>query len=198
MEEKKPLPWLKTGRSLCLASASPRRLELLRQVGMEPVVYPTKVDESLRAGEAPLVYVERMAQSKAKAGLASGEGYILGADTIVVLDGAILGKPKDEADAIEMLSRLSGQGHQVITAVALIRASDGKIQMQTVESQVWFKKNSPQEIAAYVATKEPMDKAGSYGIQGVGAFMVEKIAGSYTAVVGLPLCETLALLTNSN
>jgi septum formation protein len=130
--------------------------------------------------------------------LVSGYETVLGADTVVVLDGEALGKPKSESDAIKMLTRLSGRSHQVFTTIALIRSGSDEIVTRTVETRVWFKKNSSEEIAAYVATKEPMDKAGSYGIQGIGAFMVEKIEGSYTAVVGLPLFETLGLLSNSN
>jgi septum formation protein len=198
MREKKPLPWLETGYSLCLASASPRRLELLQQVGIEPFVYPTKVDETVLKKESPKLYAKRMARTKAKAGVLSGYKNVLGADTVVVLNGEILGKPKDEQDAINMLTRLSGQKHQVLTAVALILQNSPTIHSRVVKSDVWFKKNTEAEIAAYVATQEPFDKAGSYAIQGVGTFMVKKIAGSYSGVVGLPLFETLQLLTNSN
>ena len=198
MEDKKPMPWLKNATPLCLASASPRRLELLQQAGIEPFVHATKVDETVKPSESPHHYVERMAREKAQAGLVSGYETVLGADTVVVLDGEALGKPKSESDAIKMLTRLSGRSHQVFTTIALIRSGSDEIVTRTVETRVWFKKNSSEEIAAYVATKEPMDKAGSYGIQGIGAFMVEKIEGSYTAVVGLPLFETLGLLSNSN
>ncbi|MBF0358831.1 MAG: septum formation inhibitor Maf [Magnetococcales bacterium] len=198
MRDKKPLPWLEADYSLCLASASPRRLELLRQVGIEPFIYPTKVDETVLKKETPKLYAKRMAITKAKAGLQSGYKNILGADTVVVLNGKILGKPKDEQDAINMLTRLSGQKHHVLTAIAMILQNSSTIHSRTVKSDVWFKKNTEAEIAAYVATQEPFDKAGSYAIQGVGSFMVEKIAGSYSGVVGLPLFETLQLLINSN
>jgi septum formation protein len=198
MEDKKPLPWLKNGHSICLASASPRRLELLQQAGIEPFVFPTEVDETMEAKELPVQYVERMARTKARAGLQSGYKTVLGADTIVVLDGEIFAKPKSKLDAMAMLGRLSGQKHQVITAIAMIFPNEPEIQSRVITTQVWFKKSTEQEIAAYVATNEPMDKAGSYGIQGIGTFMVEKIEGSYTGVVGLPLFETLELLTNYN
>ncbi|MBF0447968.1 MAG: septum formation inhibitor Maf [Magnetococcales bacterium] len=198
MEAKKPLPWLKNGRDLCLASASPRRLELLQQVGLAPFVFPVQIDESVSGNESPLDYVQRMAQTKARAGAASGYGWVLAADTVVVIDGRPLGKPTDEAEAAEMLACLSGRQHQVMTAIALLGPTTDVSHSEVVVTDVWFKKITVDEIEAYVATKEPMDKAGSYGIQGVGAFMVEKIEGSYTAVVGLPLCETLALLTNYN
>lgn len=196
MEEKKTLPWLSLADNLCLASASPRRLALLRQVGLEPSVYPTHVDESVRNREAPHHYVTRMAETKARAGRLSGHRLVLAADTIVVLEGKILGKPVDSQAAAAMLHRLSGREHQVITVVALLDTHRDILQSTLVSTRVRFKKTTEEEILAYLATGEPMDKAGSYGIQGVGAFLVEQIHGSYTGVVGLPLYETLALLMN--
>ncbi|MBF0193513.1 MAG: septum formation inhibitor Maf [Magnetococcales bacterium] len=198
MTGKKQLFWLKKGRTICLASASPRRLELLVQVGIEPFVYPTDVNETIYKKEKPKKYAKRMAIAKAQAGLKSGHDIILGADTVVVLDGKVLGKPADKRDAINMLSKLSGRQHKVITAIAIISPKTDKILAKEVETKVWFKKVSKSDIRKYVATNEPMDKAGSYGIQGVGAFLVKKIKGSYSGVVGLPLFETLHLLTNSN
>lgn len=198
MADKKPLPWLKNSQNLCLASASPRRLELLQQAGIKPTVFSTAVDETHNVGESPNQYVQRMAVAKAQAGAASGLTTILAADTIVVVDGEILGKPKDAMDAEKMLAKLSNRQHQVISAIALQTPNQEQIQTRIVTTKVWFKKISRAEIGAYVATKEPLDKAGSYGIQGFGAFMVEKIEGSYSGVVGLPLHETLQLLTNYN
>jgi septum formation protein len=181
-----------------LASASPRRLELLGQIGIEPFVYLTDVNETVFKKEKPKEYAKRMAIAKAKAGLKSGHDIIIGADTVVVLDSKILGKPIDELDAINMLGRLSGRQHKVITAIAVILPTKDKTLVKEVETKVWFKKISKTEIYKYVATNEPMDKAGAYGIQGIGAFLVKKIEGSYSGVVGLPLFETLQLLTNSN
>jgi septum formation protein len=148
--------------------------------------------------EKPKLYAKRMARAKAQDGLKTGYDIIIGADTVVVLDGKILGKPIDESDAKNMLGRLSGRQHKVITAIAVIFPKTGRILAKEVETKVWFKKISKTEIDRYVATSEPMDKAGAYGIQGVGAFLVMKIKGSYSGVVGLPLYETLQLLTNSN
>ncbi len=198
MADKKPLPWLKKGWTLCLASASPRRRELLSQVGIVPYIFPTSIDESVDAGESPVEYVKRMAVSKARAGLVSGHERILAADTIVVLDGKILGKPRDAEEAGRMLGDLSGREHLVITAIAMTHGSGDEIHSKSVQSRVWFKNTSSAEIAAYVATGEPMDKAGAYGIQGIGAFMIQKVEGSYTGVVGLPMFETLELLSNYN
>ncbi|MBF0381864.1 MAG: septum formation inhibitor Maf [Magnetococcales bacterium] len=198
MADKKQLLWLKTDPVFCLASASPRRLELLAQVGIEPFVYPTDVDETLQQNEKPKKYARRMATTKARAGIKSGYDIILAADTVVVLDGQILGKPIDKQDAAVMLGRLSGRKHKVITAIALYLAKSDKIFAKEVKTEVWFKKISQRQINEYIATNEPMDKAGAYGIQGVGAALVKKINGSYSGVVGLPLFETLQLLINSN
>ncbi|MBF0455297.1 MAG: septum formation inhibitor Maf [Magnetococcales bacterium] len=192
------MAWLKNGSPLCLASASPRRLELLQQVGIKPFVSPAEIDETIKPGETPRHYVKRMATTKARSTMNQDHARVLAADTIVVLDGVVLGKPFDNQEAEQMLERLSGRPHQVMTAIALFQPQREKIDALVVETAVWFKKVSRAEIQAYVATGEPMDKAGSYGIQGFGAFMVERIDGSYTAVVGLPLFETLSLLTNSN
>ena len=181
-------------RSLCLASASPRRLDLLRQVGLEPLVRPGAVDESRRPGEAVRDYVTRMATDKAVSGVGADVDLSIGADTAVVLDGEILGKPTDAADARRMLARLSGREHRVITGVAVCGRTADRCRSRLVETRVWIKPLAPEEIAAYVATGEPMDKAGAYGIQGVGGFMVTRLEGSYSGVVGLPLFETLQLL----
>ncbi|CAM3920500.1 MULTISPECIES: Maf family protein [Shewanella] len=185
---------------LVLASASPRRRELLLQVGLGQAEFSFEalaadIDESHRAGESAAEFVVRLAIEKANAGLAlwgQSDAVVLGSDTIVVLEGAILGKPKDEADARQMLSALSGKRHSVMTAVAV---TDGQRTLsRLVETKVQFCGLTEQAILAYIATGEPMDKAGAYGIQGLGGCFVEAIDGSYSAVVGLPLVETRALL----
>lgn len=185
---------------LVLASASPRRRELLSQLGFSRsdfsfITLSADIDESHIAGESPQVFVERLAVEKAQAGLALAQledAAVIGSDTIVVLGDDILGKPTDEAHALAMLSQLSGETHWVMTAVAI---TDGeKVLTRVVETQVKFCPLSEQDILAYIATGEPMDKAGAYGIQALGGSFVEWIKGSYSAVVGLPMVETRALL----
>lgn len=181
---------------LFLASASPRRRELLAQIGVDFSLLNAPIDETPLPGELPGAYVERLALAKARAGLATlspGQpAVVLGADTAVVLDGRILGKPVDQQDALAMLAGLSGREHQVLTAVALASASQARV--VSVASQVRFRAISPTEARAYWASGEPQDKAGSYAIQGLAAIFVESLQGSYSAVVGLPLCETAQLL----
>jgi len=178
---------------LCLASASPRRLELLRQLGFTTRVQPADVDETHHPGESPQAYVCRIAKAKVDAIQATDpKSLVVGADTTVVCNGEILGKPTDAADAQRMLSTLAGRPHQVWTGVCVGR---GKEQRSCeVMSEVVFRPLSSQEIAAYVATGEPMDKAGAYAIQGRGAVFVTRLEGSYSGVMGLPLCELAALL----
>ena len=182
--------------TLYLASGSPRRRELLTQIGVPFLTQIAPIDENALPGESPLAYVERLARAKGHAGLAAladADGaVVLGADTAVVLDGRILGKPRDRADALATLQALSGRSHQVLTAVALV--SRERQASQVVTSQVTFRPLSLAEIEAYWASGEPQDKAGSYGIQGLAAVFVSQLQGSYSAVVGLPLCETAALL----
>ncbi|RLT94163.1 Maf family protein [Ketobacter sp.] len=185
-----------------LASASPRRRELLQQIGVRFTVMSAAVDEAVLAGESPLDYVCRLAQAKADAVLSrvEMEGQllrpVLGADTTVVLGERILGKPADEADAVAMLLALSGQTHQVMTAVALV--SDGAdcpaTQLAYSVTEVQFRSIDEAEARQYWRTGEPADKAGAYGIQGLGAVFVENLSGSYSGVVGLPLYETANLL----
>ncbi|QYJ86514.1 Maf family nucleotide pyrophosphatase [Shewanella mesophila] len=186
--------------ALVLASASPRRKELLAQLGMADEqfkfdILAADIDETHIDGETARMFVERLAIEKAQAGLAlyaKPDAVVLGSDTIVVLDEQILGKPKDEADAKSMLEQLSGRQHSVMTAVAV---TDGTQTLSTlVETKVQFCGLTEQDILAYIATGEPMDKAGGYGIQGLGGCFVQGIEGSYSAVVGLPLVETRALL----
>ncbi|MBF0162477.1 MAG: septum formation inhibitor Maf [Magnetococcales bacterium] len=179
---------------ICLASASPRRLTLLRQVGIDPMVHPTDMDESRRPGESVREYVKRMAIGKARLGPACGADVIIGADTIVVLDQEVLGKPAHADEARQMLARIAGRAHDVLTAVALYQPATRRSLHRVVKSRVWIKPLTPEEIAAYVATGEPLDKAGSYGIQGMGAALVTRLEGSCSGVAGLPLWETLGLL----
>ncbi|MEH6560088.1 MAG: Maf family protein [Marinobacter sp.] len=182
--------------SVILASASPRRSELLEQIGVRFSVQPAHIDETPRTAEMPGDYVERLAREKALAVAISFPGkLVLGSDTSVVLNAAILGKPSNEREAKAMLAKLSGTTHQVMTAIAL--AQGGHCETCLVTTQVTFRCLSDDEIAAYVATGEPMDKAGSYGIQGLGGIFVKELKGSYSAVVGLPLQETAALLASA-
>lgn len=182
--------------SLHLASASPRRRELLAQIGVPFVTLIASIDETALPGEPAERYVERLAREKALAGLATlnvpAGAVVLGADTAVVLDGRILGKPADRAECLATLAALSGREHQVLTAVAL--ASAQRIESRVVVSRVRFRPLRAGEAEAYWATGEPCDKAGSYGIQGLAAVFVSQLEGSYSAVVGLPLCETAQLL----
>ena len=182
--------------SLHLASASPRRRELLAQIGVPFVTLIASIDETALPGEPAERYVERLAREKALAGLAAlsdpADAVVLGADTAVVLDGRILGKPADRAECLATLAALSGREHQVLTAVAL--ASAQRTESRLVASRVRFRPLRAGEAEAYWATGEPCDKAGSYGIQGLAAVFVSQLEGSYSAVVGLPLCETAQLL----
>lgn len=182
-----------------LASASPRRSELLEQIGVQFTVSPAAIDETVRPGEQPRDYVCRMAAEKARAGFnevssaaSNAPVVVLGADTAVVVDTLILGKPKDPADARRMLGLLSGRTHEVVSAVA---ATDGvRFEQRMNTTEVVFRSLLDDEIKAYCDTGEPADKAGAYGIQGLGALFVKEIHGSYSGVVGLPLLETAELL----
>lgn len=174
---------------LILASASPRRRELLAQIGVKFVIEVSDVEEIIDPTQSPEQQVQSLALQKAQA-VASNhtKGLVLGADTIVVDQGSLLGKPRSEAEAREMLSSLSGKWHQVMTAVALVDASDRTNTWTSVEiTNVKFRDLTEDDIAAYIATGESMDKAGAYGIQGYGALLVERIEGCYNNVVGLPL-----------
>jgi septum formation protein len=177
-----------------LASASPRRSELLRQIGVRFTVRAAAIDEELLPGEAPEAYVVRLAAAKAEAVWAAvaDSRPVLGADTAVVLDGAVLGKPADAAEAAAMLERLSGRAHRVLTGVAVRHA--GGLDTGLSESEVRFRATTAAERLAYCAAGEPFDKAGGYGIQGHAAVFVESVRGSYSGIVGLPLFETAALL----
>ncbi|MBD3655290.1 MULTISPECIES: Maf family protein [Marinobacter] len=185
-------------RPIILASASPRRAELLRQMGLDFTVCPVDIDETPLPGELPAHYVERLAREKAVAGrqrTTVADSLVIGSDTSVVLGEQILGKPDDEAMAADMLRRLSGHTHRVMTAVALAAADHCTARLVTTE--VRFRELTDDEIHAYIASGEPMDKAGGYGIQGLGGIFVASLTGSYSAVVGLPLLETAGLLAEA-
>jgi len=169
---------------IVLASSSPRRQQLLELLGLRPEIVPTNIDETWRNGEAPAVHAERLAREKAAAAARDGAA-VIGADTIVVIGGEILGKPRDAAEARAMLTRLSGREHEVYTAVAVAHA--GAMASGVGRTMVRFRVLDDVTIAAYVATGEPMDKAGAYGIQGFGAVLVERIEGDYFTVMGLGL-----------
>lgn len=182
-----------TCNQIVLASQSPRRRALLEQIGIRFSVRVADVDESQLAGEPVTDYVVRLAESKAAAvctGLDSPVP-VLGADTVVVVDGSALGKPSNRDDASNMLAQLSGRSHEVLTAVA-VAAGRRKVVLNT--TRVWFRDISVAERDAYVRTEEPMDKAGAYAIQGFAAVFVSRIDGSYSGVMGLPLYETAGLL----
>ncbi len=188
-----------TAPQIILGSASARRADLLDQISIRYRVLPAAIDERRHDGELPPAYVERVALAKARASAerAAGEPAIarlpvLGADTAVVHNGDTLGKPLDAADATAMLQRLSGDTHSVLTAVALVQGSRSDVRV--VEAAVRFRKLDPNEIAAYLRSGEGTDKAGGYGIQGIGGIFAEHIAGSYSTIVGLPLLETEMLM----
>ncbi len=182
-------------KTLILASASPRRADLLRQLGLSFEICPVDIDETPIVGEAPADYVRRLARQKAEAGFEAADApdaLVLGSDTTVVLDGQILGKPDDRNSAIAMLEALSGRTHQVMTGIAVICA--GAAEAVVSATDVTFRRLDKREIRAYCETGEPMDKAGGYGIQGRGGAFVTSISGSYSSVVGLPLDQTAVLL----
>lgn len=174
---------------LVLASQSPRRQELLRSLGAEFSVVPASINENSVEGHTPVELAEGAAYAKASWVAARvAEGIVVGADTIVLLDsGEILGKPRGVSEAVVMLSRLSGTGHQVVTGVAVLDSGNGRERVFHEVTRVFFRSLSQREIEQYVATGEPLDKAGAYGIQGKGALLVERIEGCYFNVVGLPL-----------
>lgn len=182
-------------KKLILASASPRRKHLLLQLGLDFTVDPSGSEESIRVDLPPNLIAVTLAENKAKdVARRHKDGLILGADTIVVIDGLILGKPRDKGQAVEMLSRLSGRWHSVYTGIALIDAKTGRQIKDYEESKVKFKNLSQREIENYINTGESLDKAGAYGIQGKGSLLVEKIEGCYYNIVGLPLFKLNTLL----
>lgn len=188
-------PW-----HLVLASSSPRRQELLRYLGLPFTTEVPAIEEKRRPDENPLDYVQRNSREKAHIVYQTLPHHqpwaVIGSDTIGVLDDEVLEKPLDTADAERMLARMSGRAHKVLTGLAVVYGSGpaSAVQQRVIETEVFFKKLTAQEIAYYVGTGEPLDKAGSYGIQGIGGFLVEKISGSYSNVVGLPLVELTEIL----
>ncbi len=182
---------------ICLASRSPRRAQLMTQIGVPHYVQAADIDETPLLNESAQAYVERLAQQKAQAVARSCADVVLGADTSVIIDGDILGKPADEQDAVAMLQRLSGRWHQVVSGVALAQqTADGlRSEALSVVTEVQFVELNQKQIATYIATGEPADKAGAYGIQGLGAVLVACLQGCYSNVVGLPLQQTAALLS---
>lgn len=180
---------------LILASQSPRRRYLLQKAGIVFEVIPSRVDESAVPVGDPGAYVQTLARAKAlDVGSTHPEAWVLGADTIVVIDGAILGKPGSKREAREMLRQLSGRTHQVYTGYALCRRSPARMITDALKTDVLFKALTEREIEWYIRTGEPFDKAGAYAIQGLGTFLVRSIHGSYTNVVGLPVCEVIETL----
>ena len=179
--------------TVILASASPRRRELLRLVGIAHEVEPADIDESVLPGESPAPHAERLARAKAHA-MAERHPHavVIAADTIVVVDGDILGKPRDGEQAAAMLRRLSGREHTVFTAIAVAR--DARTESAVEDVRVTFRQITDEEIEEYIATGEPMDKAGAYGIQGYGATIVERVDGDYFSVMGLGLRRLVELL----
>jgi septum formation protein len=178
---------------LVLASQSPRRAELIGRLGLEFDVVPADIDESYGEGEMPHDHAERLALEKAQVVAATHpHALVVGSDTIVVVDGAVLGKPRSEAQAVEMLMRLSGREHEVCTGIAVARG--GRVESGLERVKVRFRAIDRQACEEYVATGEPMDKAGAYGIQGFGSAIVERIEGDYFAVMGLPVVRMLGLI----
>jgi septum formation protein len=179
---------------LLLASSSPRRRQLLAQIGLPFIVKPSHIEED-ESNNDPARHTLLLAEEKAKTVIPdSGMQWVLGADTVVVIDREVLGKPVNTTEAVSMLTRLSGRKHDVITGFCILDASGRVASSEAVSTQVVFKDLEPREIEAYVATGEPFGKAGSYAVQGIGAFMVKGIHGSYTNVVGLPVCAVIAAL----
>ncbi len=180
---------------LILASKSPRRKYLLEQAGISFKVIPSDIDETADTMSSPQIYVKLLSEAKAEAVSKQYPGkWVIGADTIVVKDGKILGKPVSKADARKMLNTLSGQIHKVFTGYTICCKKKGKKFSETVTTEVLFKELTDDEIEWYIHTSEPFDKAGAYAIQGLGTFLVKSINGSYTNVVGLPVCEVIEFL----
>ena len=180
---------------LILASKSPRRYELLKQVGLDFEVVLSRVIEDFVGTETPQDHVIRLAEAKAQdVAYRYPDRWVIAADTIVYIDGSILGKPKNQEEAKGMLDRLNGQEHWVMTGFSVCHLEKGKSDKEAVQTSVKVKALTSAEMEWYVRTGEPFDKAGGYAIQGIGSFMIESIRGSYTNVVGLPLCELLQML----
>jgi septum formation protein len=187
----------KESASIVLASGSPRRRELLASVGLSFTVVPSCASEEVLPGESAEEHVVRLSLAKAREVAARPEvcgRWFIGSDTVVVRDGEILGKPADAGDAARMLRSLSGRSHRVLSGYAIVDRNNEVVVAEAVSTLVRFRELTETEIAGYIASGEPFDKAGAYAIQGLGAFMVRGIEGSYTNVVGLPLCEVVEAL----
>ena len=180
---------------LILASKSPRRRYLLEQAGLSFSVIPSDIDETAIPLSPPEIYVKVLSEAKAESiAKKFPEKWVIGADTIVLKDGVVLGKPGSIDEARSMLKKLSGEVHQVFTGYSILCKSKNRIFSETVQTEVFFKNLTDEEIEWYIHTKEPFDKAGGYAIQGLGTFLVKRINGSYTNVVGLPVCEVIEFL----
>jgi septum formation protein len=187
------VPEVKT--KIILASQSPRRRYLLERAGLRFAVIPSRLDEASVSASTPDDYVRELAVAKAiDIGRSYPESWVIGADTVVVVEDRMLGKPASTALARDMLRQLSGRTHQVLTGYCICRRSDERMFADTVRTDVLFKTLTDEEIEWYIQTGEPFDKAGAYAIQGIGTFLVKRINGSYTNVVGLPVCEVLEFL----
>jgi septum formation protein len=177
---------------LILASASPRRIELMKLMGLAFEVMPSGIDEDGRRGETPREHALRLSEEKALAvARLHPDAWVLGADTIVIIDREVLGKPGSPPEAQSMLEKLSGREHEVFTGFSIAGRRKGILFRDVVESTVLFREIAPDEMAWYIASEEPYDKAGAYAVQGMGAFFIREIRGSYTNVMGLPLCEVV-------
>ncbi|MBN1548960.1 MAG: septum formation inhibitor Maf [Syntrophaceae bacterium] len=184
-----------TSAPFILASASPRRVELLSNLGLNFTVMPSGADETYRLGETPAVHVRRVSKAKAQVVAEQHpEAWVLGADTIVVIDGEVLGKPRDKADARRMLRLLSGRKHDVYTGFTIIRKSASVLLRKTVRSAVAFRLIDEDELAWYINSDEPYDKAGGYAVQEKGGVFIRRIQGSYSNVIGLPVSEVFEVL----
>ncbi|HHS1813360.1 TPA: Maf family nucleotide pyrophosphatase [Neisseria meningitidis] len=186
--------------TLYLGSNSPRRMEILTQLGYRVIQLPAGIDESVKVGETPFAYVQRMAAEKNQTALSlfletngtMPDFPLITADTCVVSDGIILGKPRSQAEAIEFLNRLSGKQHTVLTAICIHYRGNAENRVQT--NRVVFKPLTAEEIVAYVQSGEPMDKAGAYAVQGIGGIFIQSIEGSFSGIMGLPVYETVSML----
>ncbi|MCX5816419.1 MAG: Maf family protein [Proteobacteria bacterium] len=186
---------VKEGDSIILASESTRRVDILRTLGISFSIIPPNIDERRRKDELPKDFVLRVSYEKAhKVGNLFPDKWVIGADTVVVLKGKILGKPKNDSDAFNMLKILSGKWHRVITGYCVLNISRNITYRDAVETRVYVRGLSDDEIKRYIKTSEPFDKAGSYAVQGKGGYMVKEIKGSYANVVGLPICEVAEAL----
>ena len=186
---------VKDGTSIILASESSRRVDILRTLGISFSIIPPNIEEERKKEESPRDFVSRMAYEKAhKVGALFPENWVIGADTVVVLRNRILGKPKGNTDAFSMLKALRGKWHKVLTGYCVLNISKNVVFRDVAETKVFVRNLTDEEIMRYVETSEPLDKAGSYAVQGTGSYMIKEIKGSYANVVGLPICEVAEAL----